>query len=184
METYVVLWTNDWCTLLEKSGEKGPLKVIYGGPHISVPSLGKVKSGDVIYPVRVKNGCLYILGRMKVETIIKADNYLAEQGMVRPTGKLWDTASSIVLKQHPKFGHKIPRNCVDNAAIGINGTAIRYDFQLSSELLSELRLGVVRGEEKPLPLKEGKVSHINLQGHFRRLSESSAKLLEDFMLNF
>ena len=27
-------------------------------------------------------------------------------------------------------------------------------------------------------------SHINLQGHFRRLSEHSVKLLEDIMQNF
>ena len=73
---------------------------------------------------------------------------------------------------------------MDKAAIGINGTALRYDFQFPSGLLSELRLGVRQGEEKPLPLKQGKVSHINLQGHFRRLSEHSVKLLEDIMQNF
>jgi len=184
MNTYLVLWPNDWCNLLEKAGDVGPLKVVYGGPHISVPSLGKVKNGDMIYPVRVKAGCLYVLGRMKVEKIIDADSYLAQQAIIRPKGMLWDTASKIVLKQYSGYGHQIPRNCVDDAAIGIEGTSLRFDFPFPSVLLSDLCLGPRPGDEKPLNLKDGKVSHVNLQGHFRRLSEGSVKLFDEIMKGF
>lgn len=184
MNTYFVLWPNDWCTLLEKYGEKGPLTVIYGGPHLSVPSLKKVEIGDIIYPVRVSKGYLYILGRMEVAQFENANDYLTKEGITTLDNELWDTASSKLLKAYPKLGHKIPRNCVDDVAIGRNGTQIRFDFPLPFDLLPDLKLGPRKGEEKPFSLKNGKVSHTNLQGHFRRLSESSAKLLDNIMKAF
>lgn len=184
MNAYLILWPNEWCKLLEKANEKGPLKVIYGGEHMSVPPLTKVTIGDKIYPIRILNGCMYILGCMQVDSIVDANNYLMQQDITTINEELWDTASSKLLKLRPKLGHQIPRNCVEDAALGIKGTKIRFDFSFPSEFLDCLKLGPSVGEEKGLKLKNGKVSHVNLQGHFRRLSENSAQLIENLMINF
>lgn len=97
---------------------------------------------------------------------------------MKPKNNLWDTASEIVIKQHPELGYRIPRSCVTEAAIG-NGSVLQYHKNIPHTILEKLMLGA-SGKEKPLPLKDGKVSHINLQGHFRRLSEESAKMIEVF----
>ena len=182
MNSFVVLWSNDWCELLKKADEKSPLSVVYGGPHQSLPSLGKVKPGDWVYPLRVKSGKLFLIGKMKVVTIRDAEEYLAEIGIPRLKGELWDTISVKYIKTHPAFGHKIPRTCVDDVALGTEGTPICFNLEVPLSLVEQLQFGTVAGKETGLPLKAGKVSHINLQGHYRRLSEASCSLLDRFLL--
>ena len=127
----------------------GPLEAVYGGPHTSVPSLGKVAIGDLIYPVSVKNGELFILGRMQVERITEADIYLKEQNITKHYGEMWDTLASELLKKHPELGHRIPRTCIDNVATG-NGTGFRFDFGVPTEIIDSLRFGPKAGQEKGL----------------------------------
>lgn len=66
MEFYTTLWANDWAKQIQKNDKNSILSVIYGGPHSSQPSLGKIKVGDVIFPVRIESGKLYIMGRMQL----------------------------------------------------------------------------------------------------------------------
>ncbi|NDV80737.1 hypothetical protein D0T87_01930 [Bacteroides sp. 51] len=155
--------------------DNGPIKVIYGGEHQSVPPLGKVMVGDMVYPVRINGGALYLLGRFEISAIDDVELYLASQQIEIPAGHLWDTGSEILIKEKPALGHLIPRNCVNHAAIGA-GTALVYDRIVPVSIVEKLKLGP-KGKEKLLPLKEGKVSHVNFQGHFRRLSEESAEMV-------
>ena len=76
MNAFVVLWSNEWCEKLKKVAKNDLLSVVYGGPHQSIPSLGKVNVGDWIYPLRSKFGKLFLIGRMKVQEIRDAEAYL------------------------------------------------------------------------------------------------------------
>jgi hypothetical protein len=184
MNSYFVLWPNDWCKLLAQANDAGPLQVIYGGPHISVPSLGEVRVDDLIYPIIIKSGQLFIIGRMQVERITQAEVYLQEQNINKLDDNLWDTSAPKLIKQKPELGHRIPRNCVDDAATG-SGTHFRFDFEVPIELVSGLQFGPKPGQEKGLSItKEGKISHVAFQGHFRRLSHDSATLVADLMQKF
>jgi len=184
MESYFILWPNDWCKSLAQANDYGPLQVIYGGPHISVPSLGKIKTGDIIYPVSVKNGQLFILGRMQVERITDATIYLAEQDINRIDNNLWDTTAPKLIKERPELGHKIPRSCINAAATG-SGTRFRFDFQVPDNTIDSLVFGPKAGQEKGLSRdKAGRLTHVALQGHFRRLSTDSAAIVSDLMQNF
>ncbi|OUJ71923.1 hypothetical protein [Hymenobacter crusticola] len=183
MNAYFVLWPNDWCKRLLQAGDNGPLQVLYGGPHTSVPSLGKVAADDLIYPVMVKEGQLYILGCLQVTHITEAEAYLQVHN-INTVDTMWDTSAPKLLKQQPMLGHQVPRTCVDHAATG-SGTRIRFDCNLSAETVSQLRLGPKIGQEKALAIgTDGKISAIPLQGHYRRLSADSAKLIADLMQNF
>jgi len=179
MDNYLILWPNDWCKSLEKADDKGPIEVIFGGEHQSVPPLGKVTVGDTVYPVRVNGGILYLLGSFEITAIDDVERYLSKIKLDRPKGMLWDTASGTVLKEKPELGHRIPRNCVNLAATG-KGTPLRFNNPVPLSIVEKLELGP-NGKEKPLPLKDGKVSHVNLQGHFRRLDKKSATLLESLL---
>ena len=184
MNSYFILWPSDWCKLLAQANDAGPLQVIYGGPHISVPALGKVKVGDIIYPITVKSGQLFIIGRMQVERITQAEVYLQEQNINRLANNLWDTSAPKLIKQQPELGHRIPRSCIDDAATG-SGTHFRFDFQVPTETISSLQFGPKPGQEKSLSVtQEGKISHVAFQGHFRRLSVDSATLVADLMQKF
>ena len=184
MNSYFILWPAEWCKLLAQAKDAGPLQVIYGGPHTSVPSLSKVKAGDLVYPISVKNGQLFIVGRMQVERITAAEVYLQEQNINRLDHNLWDTTAPKLLKQQPELGHRIPRSCVDDAATG-SGTPFRFDFEVPQATISNLQFGPKAGQEKGLSItKDGKISHVAFQGHFRRLSTDSATLIADLMQSF
>jgi hypothetical protein len=184
MDSYFILWPSAWCKLLAKSGESDRLVVLYGGPHTSVPKLGKVRFGDVIYPVSVGEGSLYILGKMQVEQIVDADTYLADHNISKPSNELWDTYAVKLLKQQPELGHRVPRSCVEQAAVG-SGTKLRFNFGVPLTLADKLRFGPKAGAEKALPMgKSGQLSHIGLQGHFRRLSAESAASVAEIMEAF
>jgi len=183
MNAYFVLWPNDWCKRLIQAGDNGPLDVLYGGPHSSVPSLSKVASGDLIYPVAVKEDHLFILGSLQVTHITEAGAYL-ETHNINKENRMWDTSAPELLKQHPMLGHRIPRTCVDHAAIG-SGTRIWFDFSILTEIVSQLRFGPKAAQEKALSINsDSKLSAILLQGHYRRLSVDSAKLIADLMQGF
>ncbi|TVT43724.1 hypothetical protein FNT36_06460 [Hymenobacter setariae] len=184
MDSYFILWPNDWCKSLAQANDYGPLQVIYGGSHTSVPSLGKIKSGDIIYPVSIKNGQLFVIGSMQVERIIDATIYLTKQAINRIDNDLWDTTAPRLIKERPDLGHRIPRSCVDTAATG-SGTGLRFDFQVPTEAIDELRFGPKAEQEKGLSRdKAGRLSHVSLQGHFRRLSTDSAALIAELMQTF
>lgn len=166
MEFYTTLWSNDWAKQILKNDKNSILSVIYGGPHSSQPSLSRVKVGDVIFPVRVEGGNLYIMGRMTVEKIMNADQYM--QSINVHSEGLWD---SYTYQHQDTITHKIPRTCADNAAIGINGTIIK-DRLVPINKLALVKLGVKKGEEQSLKPKLS----LSFQGHIRRLSEDSAIL--------
>ena len=51
------------------------LTVLFGGPHTSEPSFRRatVQPGDLLYPVGVCDQVLYVLGRMRVQQVVPAD---------------------------------------------------------------------------------------------------------------
>ncbi len=75
MSGYIVYWAKDYVTAVKKSGDKGPLKVVYGSPHTVMPYISSVKVGDIIYPVTIKNGTLAVMARLPVEKIEPAFEY-------------------------------------------------------------------------------------------------------------
>lgn len=75
MNGYIVYWTQEQMKKLEKAGDKGPLRVIYGSQHTAMPSITSVRKGDIIFPVTLIKGELYAVGRLPVENIEVAFHY-------------------------------------------------------------------------------------------------------------
>ena len=75
MAGYMVYWGKDYVKELEKAGDKGPFKVVYGNQHQIMPSISAVKVGDIIYAVTIKNETLAVMARLMVEKIECAFDY-------------------------------------------------------------------------------------------------------------
>jgi hypothetical protein len=175
--SYIIFWKKDRVERYLKNGDDGPLSVIFGGPHQSQPSLGKIKNGDKIFPVTVIDGIMYVLGCMEVEKIITEDeynkDYLIKENITEKVG-MWD----IYCKNNKdKINHKIPCTCMDNAALGKNGTKI-LKRRLSEEEINLIKLGPKEGEETPLKIKDGKIQTSNLIGYFRKLNKISEEIFD------
>ena len=84
MSGYMIFWSKERIKELKKGGDKGPICVVYGGRHKQEPALGKIKVGDVIFPVSLEAGKLYVMARLSVEKLEDAFEYqLRETGMPR-----------------------------------------------------------------------------------------------------
>ena len=60
MSGFMVYWSKDYVKELKAAGDSGPIKVIYGGPHSTMPSIESVEVGDIIYPVTIANNTLCV----------------------------------------------------------------------------------------------------------------------------
>ena len=60
MAGYMTYWPQEQLRKLKKAGDYGPIKVIFGSIHTKMPSISKVKIGDIIYPVTLSGGHLLL----------------------------------------------------------------------------------------------------------------------------
>jgi hypothetical protein len=173
LSAYIIYWTKDRIGAYLANGDEGPLSVIFGGPHQSQPSLGKIKAGDTIYPITVVKGKMYIIASMEVDKIIPEEELLE-----KPGGEvvMWDSFSK---SNMGKITHKVPWSCVDTVAIGKNGTKLKM-IELPMEKALLLSLGP-EGKQTPLKIKDGLIKTSNLIGYFRRLRELSENTLKELV---
>ena len=174
MTCYVTYWPYYWVKTILANGDTGPLSIIYGVEHRSQPPLGKVSVGDVVFPVTLSEGQLYILARMTISSILSADEYTEEALKITRNPFVWDSYTAAHIRD---ITHYIPRTCADVAALGTDGTAIALR-PVPFETISQIKLGSKVGAELPLKMRGDKISINNFSGYFRRLSECSANLFE------
>jgi hypothetical protein len=180
--SYVVLWTQDYCRRLRRSGDLGnPLEVVYGGSHTSQPLLSRygVGGGDTLYAVSVAEGRLLVVGGMTVVAIVPWLQYV-ERHLGVSTAWLAEAASWRVAdelsRRHPEWGHRLPWGCTVEAAVGEGGAGLALDRTAPTGLVTNLRFVSKQGRERPLrQVVDGRISSVNgLQGHVLRLRADAA----------
>jgi hypothetical protein len=166
---YWVLWTQERLKAAEEDGCLGrPLPALYGGPHISHPSLmsHKVSAGDVVYPICVAQGRLLILCRVKVDEVVA----LVEFERRRAAGLIPAAPTPSWLRP----------TCTDDAAVVRHCTPLRADCAVPPELLESIRLVNPKGEERPLKkVRDGRLTHTaGIDGHYYRLSDATRAMFD------
>jgi hypothetical protein len=175
-DSFVVLWSKKRCHWLQQVCDSGPLEVVFGGPHTSMPSINNLKVGDTIYTVYIDGGSLFIIASLKIDSLISPEAYVSRRfGITRPDGKLWDQFFDEIKISRPAIGHRIPHTCADLAAIGSCGSRIKFDRKISGRELEFIRLGPSIGDEKPIKgiMNGNLLNNLSFFGHVRRLSEQS-----------
>ena len=51
MAGYMVYWPQDRVKELQKAGDEGPIKVVFGSVHARMPAITSVKVGDIVFPI-------------------------------------------------------------------------------------------------------------------------------------
>jgi len=161
-DSFTVLWTSDHCNAIRRGVPRDArLDVLFGGPHQSAPSFVRygVREGDLVYPVRVLKGELFLVSRMRVARIITVREYLLEHLGV----------------DYPNEPHRIPSRYVDEAVIGAEGEPIRFDRRFPGERLEHLRFVSKKSERGLKYIENGLLKRaISLQGGVYRLAPQSA----------
>src|SRR5262245_28666099 len=78
-EAFTVLWTKERCRWLQRVGDRGPLTVVFGGPHLSQPSIAHVRPGDTLFPILVADRTLYVTASLTVREVVPADLFVRDQ---------------------------------------------------------------------------------------------------------
>ena len=190
MPAYMVYWPQDRLKVVQKAGDTGPIKVVYGSIHAKMPTIASIKVGDVVFPLTLMDKHLYVLARLPVECREPAIDYtLRELG--RPCGALEHEGNV-----YPKFEyrdswcptlpyqeHQMPFNCCSKWAVsGEHGSSIKLR-QLPDELLPSLRFGYPKSKEKGLLFdKKGNVMSSCLCAT-RRLTPETQEVFEALFEN-
>ncbi|WP_432586368.1 hypothetical protein ABVG11_09670 [Streptomyces sp. HD1123-B1] len=163
---YTTLWTNDVCRYLRRKGQEGErLVILFGGPHLSLPSFVRagVEEGDHIYPVRAFRKRLWALGRMEVGRILPYDT-VGERTALEDYVRLlrWDGLKA---------------GGVSEVLLGPPGSPLRFDRPLPPDLLTSLTYTSRRGERRLKHVVDGELRHsTGVQGIFRLAPESAAAM--------
>jgi hypothetical protein len=160
MNFYTMLWSNDYCRYVEKkSGVGKPLRFVWGGHNRQTDfAFFGVESGDVIIPVCVQDGRLYVIGSLTIRECVRPEEYVAA---------------------HPTHKHFIQNPCANQILVGQEGAPIHFDIVAPTTTLQALRFkSKSNDKERELQVIEGgKLKNIvGLQGIYR-LTEDAAKAL-------
>lgn len=186
---YTILWTRDRCHELQKAGVEGkPLQVLFGGIHQSAPSLkhAGIGHGDIVYPVSVSKGTLYVLAGVVVDEFVELAEYAVNQlGLARRfVAELEENKIKDLIQRHCRqLGHRQPYGCGTEVALATRSSPLRFDLAVAKELLEKITFCPRKGTPSGLKhIKDGKlVSSISLQGNVRRLCAPSAALFADIV---
>ena len=182
---FTTLWTGDQCRRLAKAGVVGrPLALTFGGPHQSAPRFSRagVAPGDLIFPVRVLDGRLHVIGRIRVGAIYSADAFVASQpdrfASIAP-GEPAFVRLERWIAADPAIAALCPGEA-DEVVVAADATAITLDAVVPAESVRDLRWQSGRRPERPIKHLDGDgriTSTISLQGVYR-LAPPSVSILE------
>lgn len=79
MNGYITFWSKEYMKELEKHHDDGKICVVHGSHHQRMPYISALKTGDVIYPVAIRDKTLCVMARMPVEKIEPAFDYLMRE---------------------------------------------------------------------------------------------------------
>src|SRR5262249_18934522 len=186
------------CDDLRRLGGLGkPLEVVFGGPHSSEPSFLRagVRPGDDIYPVTIRAGVLYVLGRIRVGRMLLLEDYVTahtdlfapylqdppawvfEPGRTRLSPRFVQALEAFARfrQAHPELPYLAPP-CTEEAVECVNGTPLSLELAVPTDLLLRLRYRSQRRErDLHKHICNGRLMHsLCIQGIYR-LSEPSAR---------
>jgi hypothetical protein len=186
---YTIFWTHDRYNTLRRLGWTGrQMETLFGGPHTSEPSFIRagVCPGDLVYPITVRSGVLYVLGRARVRRMLTLNNYIEQHSDLFSLDRCEPLAKTKAFDRyriaHPAVASLAP-TCTDEVVECEESTPLRFDLTIPPDLLARLRYRSQRRErDLSKHLRDGRlVSSIAVQGIYR-LSEPSACELEALVL--
>jgi hypothetical protein len=155
---FTMLWPGDYCRYLQSIGATGePLHLLWGGHNQQTRfSHFKVRPGNYLYPLHLRDKTLYLIGRMKVDHVMTRQCYL---------------------EQHPEHVHLIRHDCANEVLAGQEGTPIRFDRAVPADVLERWRFRSGKEERALKYLEEGRLLRtLSLEGIYRLAEQTRQDL--------
>ncbi len=182
---FTTLWTADQCRRMAKAGAVGqPLAMTFGGPHRSAPRFSRagVRPGDHVFPIRVLDGRLYVLGWLRVSTIQSAEAFVADHPDL--FAAIASEAPAFMrlerwIASDPTLAALCPGEA-DEVLVADAATPVTLDAVVPGLSVRELRWQAGRRPERPIKHldADGRITRtVSIQGVYR-LTPASASILD------
>ena len=187
-ESFLVLWSKERHRQLRRAAEQQPrLNVIFGGPHLSLPSFTKfgVRSGDRILPVFAENRQLHLMCGATIRETQAVRPFLKSRFGVteeQVAGSLWSVGPALK-RLHPEVAYLRDDECVEEVAI-CESTPLRFDRVVPTAVLMRMMFCSSKGERPLSQVEDGKLkSTVSIQNGYFRLAPHSADDLEGLLVD-
>jgi hypothetical protein len=185
-ESFLVLWSKERHRQLRRVAEQQPrLNVIFGGPHLSLPSFTKfgVRPGDWILPVFAQDRQLYLMCGATIREVQPIRPFLKSRFGItdgQAAGSLWSVCPELK-RRYPEVAYLRDDECVDEAAI-CESTPLRFDRVVPPAVLMRLTFCSSKGERPLRQVEDGKLkSTVSIQNGYFRLTPDSATDMESLL---
>lgn len=171
-EAYTVLWTQDTCRALRRSGREGLCPpVAFSGIHSSLPSWRMTDIGDEVYALHVGRGVLHVVCRL---TVTSKDRH--------------DCCGPIPVNYGAAFpGHAdwamLGAEGCSASVVHVDASPVRFDLPIPADMLVAMKWRNRRNASRGLKhIVDGRlVRSTSLQGGVYRLTEQTAADLDDLL---
>lgn len=185
-ESFLVLWPKERHRQLRRIAEQQPrLNVIFGGPHLSLPSFTRfgVRPGDRIFPVFAQDRQLHLMCGATICDVQPIRSFLKSRFGVteeQAAGSLWSVWPELK-RRYPEAAYLRDDECVDEAAL-CESTPLRFDRVVPPAVLMRLTFCSSKGERPLRQVEDGKLtSTVSIQNGYFRLAPDSANDLESLL---
>ena len=185
-ESFLVLWSKERHRQLRRAAEQqSRLRVVFGGPHLSLPSFTRfgVRPGDRILPVFAQNRRLHLMCGATIHAIQPIRPFLQSRFGIteeQAAGSLWSVWPELK-RRHPEVAYLRDDECVEEAAI-CESTLLRFDRIVPPAILMRMMFCSSRGERPLKQVQDGNLqSTVSIQNGYYRLASHSANELEGLL---
>jgi hypothetical protein len=185
-EPFLVLWSKERLRQLRRAAEQqARLSVIFGGPHLSLPSFTKfgVRPGDRIFPVFAQDRQLHLVCGATIREVQPIRPFLISRFGVtdeQAAGSLWSVWPELK-RRYPEVAYLRDDDCVDEAA-SCESTPLSFDRVVPPAVLMRLTFRSSTGERPLRQVEDGKLrSTVSIQNGYFRLAPDSANDLESLL---
>lgn len=169
---FTVLWNSDRVKIAKRQGLVGkPIPVLFGGPHNSQPSFIRagVKPGDIVYPIGLKAGVIYVLAQVVTAEILPIKVFEEKRA------EFYDALG--YPGELPPWHRAVRWTCTEEALMPAQSSLCSVTVKLTPDMVTRLTYRSQRAQRSPKGIKDGRLlSALGVQGAYR-LGENSA---EDF----
>jgi hypothetical protein len=175
---FTVHWSSDRTSLLPASGWRGkPLPWLFGGPHISHPSLTRagVAAGDSIFPIALKRGRLMVLCECEVQEVIPIKEFETRFGVPYRLAFQSEHLREWLAERNCAW---LAPTCTDDVALLRTATPLTLDRYVPQDRMAEIRMLNKRGDRPLSNLSpDGLLKNpATLCGWYYKLSPATAEL--------
>ena len=174
---FTVMWNRHRVKIAKDHGLPDQrIPFLAGGPHVSQPDFVRagVTSGDVIYPVAIRDGIVRVLAAVVAGRILTVEDFREQHPDFADYQLHCGAKREAVLQQYPWL-RAVWWTCTDKIVLAARSSRVRFQTRLPAAMLERLTYASQKRERGVRGIVDGLLtSPVSLHGIYRLAPSSAA----------